>query len=168
MYIKIWRGGRCGFIFCFQHLKMKMLNNGEITNEEVSIFSELKNTYPDYVFIRTEHGFDMSLSIQVTIDLSNILQVAIPAIVSIIEAILVYRIQKKQNELTEKKMKEDKIEMQRKQDNHSKNEFEVTVSSAGETKIIVKSSDLDALIKEPENLKAFMKIVDEELHSINE
>ena len=65
-------------------------------------------------------------------------------------------------------MKEDKIEMQRKQDNHSKNEFEVTVSSAGETKIIVKSSDLDALIKEPENLKAFMKIVDEELHSINE
>lgn len=118
MYIKIWRGGRCGFIFCFQHLKMKMLNIGEITNEEVSIFSELKNTYPDYVFIRTEHGFDMSLSIQVTIDLSNILQVAIPAIVSIIEAILVYRIQKKQNELTEKKMKEDKIEMQRKQDNH--------------------------------------------------
>ena len=113
-----------------------MLNIGEITNEEVSIFSELKNTYPDYVFIRTEHGFDMSLSIQVTIDLSNILQVAIPAIVSIIEAILVYRIQKKQNELTEKKMKEDKIEMQRKQDNHSKNEFEVTVSSAGETKII--------------------------------
>lgn len=62
---------------------MKMLNIGEITNEEVSIFSELKNTYPDYVFIRTEHGFDMSLSIQVTIDLSNILQVAIPAIVSI-------------------------------------------------------------------------------------
>lgn len=168
MYIKIWRGGRCGFIFCFQHLKMKMLNIGEITNEEVSFFSELKNTYPDYVFIRTEHGFDMSLSIQVTIDLSNILQVAIPAIVSIIEAILVYRIQKKQNELTEKKMKEDKIEMQRKQDNHSKDEFEVTVFSAGETKIIVKSSDLDALIKEPENLKAFMKIVDEELHSINE
>lgn len=154
--------------FCFQHLKMKMLNIGEITNEEVSFFSELQNTYPDHIFIRTEHGFDMSSSIQVTIDLSNILQVAIPAIVSIIEAILVYRIQKKQNELTEKKMEEDKKEMQRKQDNHPQDEFEVTVSSAGETKIIIKSSDLDALIKEPENLKPFMKIVAEELHSINE
>lgn len=146
---------------------MKMLNIGELTNEEVAFFNELQNTYPDHVFIRTEHGFDMSSSIQVTIDLSNILQVAIPAIVSIIEAILVYRIQKKQNELTEKKMEEDKKEVQRKQNNHTKDEFEVSVSSAGETKIIIKSSDLDALIKEPENLKTFMKIVAEELHSIN-
>ena len=145
-----------------------MLNIGELTNEEVAFFNELQKTYPDHVFIRTEHGFDMSSSIQVTIDLSNILQVAIPAIVSIIEAILVYRIQKKQNELTEKKMEEDKKEMQRKQNNHTKDEFEVSVSSAGETKIIIKSSDLDALIKEPENLKPFMKIVAEELHSINE
>ena len=147
---------------------MKMLNIGEITNEEVSFFSELQNTYPDHVFIRTEHGFDMSSSIQVTIDLSNILQVAIPAIVTTIEAILVYRIQKKQNELTEKKMEEDKKEVQKKQDNDSKHEFEMTVSSYGETKIIIKSSDLDALIKEPENLEAFMKKVAEDLHSINE
>ena len=147
---------------------MKMLNIGEITNEEVSFFSEMQNTYPDHVFIRTEHGFDMSSSIQVTIDLSNILQVAIPAIVTTIEAILVYRIQKKQNELTEKKMEEDKKEVQKKQDNDSKHEFEITVSSYGETKIIIKSSDLDALIKEPENLEAFMKKVAEDLHSINE
>ena len=154
--------------FCFQHLKMRMLNIGEITNEEIAFFNELQNTYPDQVFIRTEHGFDMSSSIQVTIDLSNILQVAIPAIVTTLEAILVYRIQKTQNELTEKKMEEDKIEVQKKQDNDSKHEFEMTVSSYGETKIIIKSSDLDALIKEPENLEAFMKKVAEDLHSINE
>ena len=154
--------------FCFQHLKIRMLNIGEITNEEIAFFNELQNTYPDQVFIRTEHGFDMSSSIQVTIDLSNILQVAIPAIVTTIEAILVCRIQKKQNELTEKKMKEDKKEVQKKQDNDLKHEFEMTVSSYGETKIIIKSSDLDALIKEPENLETFMKKVAEDLHSINE
>ena len=65
-------------------------------------------------------------------------------------------------------MEEDKKEVQKKQDNDSKHEFEMTVSSYGETKIIIKSSDLDALIKEPENLEAFMKKVAEDLHSINE
>lgn len=145
-----------------------MLYIGELSKKEVVLFNELQNTYPDNIFIRMEHGFDMSSSIQVVIDVSDILQVAIPAIVSTIEAILLYRIQKKQNELTEKKIEEDKREVQRNQANVPKHEFEVRVSSDGETNIIIKTSDVDALIKEPDNLKAFVKKVDEELRLINE
>lgn len=152
----------------FSASKIQMLYIGELSKKEVVLFNELQNTYPDNIFIRMEHGFDMSSSIQVVIDVSDILQVAIPAIVSTIEAILLYRIQKKQNELTEKKIEEDKREVQRNQANVPKHEFEVRVSSDGETNIIIKTSDVDALIKEPDNLKAFVKKVDEELRLINE
>lgn len=101
-----------------------MLYIGELTEEEVSYFCELQDLYPDKVMIRTEHGFDMSSTIQVVIDISDILETAVPAIISAVELILMYRIQKRQNELTEKEIELHKREIQINQNNGLKSEFE--------------------------------------------
>lgn len=145
-----------------------MLYIGELTEEEVSYFCELQDLYPDKVMIRTEHGFDMSSTIQVVIDISDILETAVPAIISAVELILMYRIQKRQNELTEKEIELHKREIHINQNNGLKSEFELRASSDGETNIIIKTSDLDALVKEPGKLKSFLKKVNEELRSLNE
>lgn len=145
-----------------------MLYIGELTEEEVSYFCELQDLYPDKVMIRTEHGFDMSSTIQVVIDISDILETAVPAIISAVELILMYRIQKRQNELTEKEIELHKREIQINQNNGLKSEFELRASSDGETNIIIKTSDLDTLVKEPGKLKSFLKKVNEELRSLNE
>ena len=79
-----------------------MLYISGLSEEEIICFDELQKQYPDRVFIRVEHGFDMSSTVQVVIDLSDILQTAVPAIISAVEILLAYRIQKKQIELMEK------------------------------------------------------------------
>lgn len=71
-----------------------MLYIGGLSEEEIVCFNELQRRYPDRIFIRTEHGFDMSSTVQVVIDLSDILQAAVPIIISAVEILLTYRIQK--------------------------------------------------------------------------
>lgn len=45
-------------------------------------------------------------------------------------------------------------------------EFEMRISSNGETNIIVKTDDVERLLKEPDRLKAFMEQISEQLRTI--
>ena len=60
-----------------------------LSNEEILYFDKLQELFPNQVFVKTEHGFDMSSSVQVVIDVSDILKESLPYIVAAVEAILV-------------------------------------------------------------------------------
>lgn len=143
-----------------------MLYISGLSEEEIICFDELQKQYPDRVFIRVEHGFDMSSTVQVVIDLSDILQTAVPAIISAVEILLAYRIQKKQIELMEKEAELHRKELEMEQKKEPESEFEMRISSSGQTDIIVKTDDVDRLLKEPDRLKTFLGQISEHLRSI--
>lgn len=143
-----------------------MLYIGGLSEEEIVCFNELQRRYPDRIFIRTEHGFDMSSTVQVVIDLSDILQAAVPSIISAVEILLTYRIQKKQTELMAKEAELHRKELELEQKKEPEPEFEMRISSNGETDIIVKTDDVERLLKEPDRLKAFMEQISEQLRTI--
>ena len=75
-----------------------------LAKDELEFFDEVQERFPDNILVKTEHGFDMSSSVQVVIDISEILKDSLPIIVAAVEAVLLYRIQKQQNQLKEKEL----------------------------------------------------------------
>ena len=59
-------------------------------------------------------------------------------------------------------------EFQLEQEKADKNEFEIRVSSNGETEIIVKTSDVESLLETPDNLELYLEKMGEKLSLINE
>lgn len=131
----------------------------KITENELKYFDDLLNNYPDNIFVRTEHGFDMSSSVQITIDLADILGIMIPSIIAGVEMVLLHRIQKRQSDISERETKvhEKELELQKEKylldkAKSERNEFEIRISSDGESEMIVKTSDIPSLQENPENL----------------
>lgn len=145
-----------------------MNSRSGFSEEELRFFDTLHEQFPDNVLIRTEHGFDMSSTIQVVVDVAGILNIVIPSVVAAVELVLMYRIQKRQNELSEKELQLHRKEFQLEQEKADKNEFEIRVSSNGETEIIVKTSDVESLLETPDNLELYLEKMGEKLSLINE
>ena len=57
----------------------------KVAEDELKFFDDLRKKYPERVFVRTEHGFDMSTSTQIAINVADILEIVIPAILAAIE-----------------------------------------------------------------------------------
>ena len=132
-----------------------------LSNEELMYFNKLQELFPSQIFVKTEHGFDMSSSIQIVIDISDILKESLPYIIAAVEAVLVYRIQKQQNKLKEK-------EYELEQEKASNAEFEIHYSSNGETQILIKTSDIDQILDCPEKLAQLKADFEKKLEVVNE
>ena len=133
----------------------------KISEDELDYFNDIKNNYPQNVIVKTQHGFDMNSSVQIVVDISDILDVVLPSIMAAIEMVLLYRINKKQAKLEQEKLKLEQAKAER-------TEFEIRLSSNGESEVIVKTSDISSLQENPENLSAFLKTVKKEIESKNE
>lgn len=135
----------------------------KLTEEDLKYFDDLLSTFPNNIFVRTEHGFDMTSSVQIVIDLSDILEVLVPYIVAAIEMVLLYRIQKKQTAISQRELKvhEKELELEKEKlllekAKFERNEFEIRISSNGESEILMKTSDVVLLQEDPEKLPKFM------------
>lgn len=133
----------------------------KIAEDELDYFNDIKNNYPQNVIVKTQHGFDMNSSVQIVVDISDILDVVLPSIMAAIEMVLLYRINKKQAKLEQEKLKLEQAKAER-------TEFEIRLSSNGESEVIVKTSDISSLKENPEKLSAFLKTVKKEIESKNE
>lgn len=133
----------------------------KIAEDELDYFNDIKNNYPQNVIVKTQHGFDMNSSVQIVVDISDILDVVLPSIMAAIEMVLLYRINKKQAKLEQEKLKLEQAKAER-------TEFEIRLSSNGESEVIVKTSDISSLQENPEKLSAFLKTVKKEIESKNE
>lgn len=129
----------------------------KIAEDELDYFNDIKNNYPQNVIVKTQHGFDMNSSVQIVVDISDILDVVLPSIMAAIEMVLLYRINKKQAKLEQEKLKLEQAKAER-------TEFEIRLSSNGESEVIVKTSDISSLQENPENLSAFLKTVKRKLN----
>lgn len=130
-----------------------------MTENELKCFDELRNKYPDNILIRTEHGFDMNSTVQITIDMADMLEVIIPSIIAVIELILLHRIEKRQAKVSEREVEVHEKELELEQQKllfdkakEERDEFEIRISSNGESEVIVKTSDVLALQEAPETL----------------
>ena len=72
---------------------MIYINN--LTEEELKFFNKLQSDFPDNVLVRIDHGFDMSSTVQVVVDITDILELVIPSLIATVELVLMYRIQKR-------------------------------------------------------------------------
>ncbi len=134
------------------------------TENELKFFENLRNEYPENVWIKTEHGFDMNSSVQVVIDMAGILEVLIPSVIAAIEMAILYRIQKKQTIISEREAEVHEKELELQKEKYllerakaERNEFEIRISSNGENEILVKTNDILSLQNNPENLPQFME-----------
>lgn len=132
-----------------------------LSKEELMYFDKIQERFPNHVLVKTEHGFDMSSSVQIVIDVSEILKESLPYIVAAVETILVYRIQKQQNKLKEK-------EYELEQEKTSRAEFEIHYSSNGDSQILIKTSDVDQILESPEKLAQLKADFQEKLEKTNE
>lgn len=132
-----------------------------LSNEELTHFDKLQELFPDQIFVKTEHGFDMSSSVQIVIDVSDILKESLPYIVAAVEAILAYRIQKQQIKLKEK-------EYELEQEKAKRTEFEVHYSLNGDSQVLIKASDVDQISDCPEKLAQLKADFEKKLEAVNE
>lgn len=144
---------------------MIYINN--LTEEELKYFDKLQSDFPDNVLIKIEHGFDMSSNVQVVVDITGILEVLIPSVIAAVELTLMYRIQKRQNELTEKEQRLHRKELQLEQEKMYNSEFEIRVTSHGESEIITKTSDIASILEEPDKLEVYLRELSNKLGSID-
>lgn len=131
----------------------------KIAENELNYFKELKEEFPNNVIVKTEHGFDMNSSVQLVINIADILDVMLPAIIAAVEAVLLYRIQKRQTEISEKEVKLHKKEIDLEREKfllekakNERNEFEIRISSKGDYEILLKTSDVLLLQSDPKQL----------------
>lgn len=147
----------------------------KMTDNELKFFDDLRNKYPDNILIRTEHGFDMNSTVQITIDVADMLEVIIPSIIAVIELILLHRIEKRQAKVSEREVEVHEKELELEQQKllfdkakEERDEFEIRISSNGESEVIVKTSDVLALQEAPETLPQFIEKIRTAIGNKNE
>ncbi len=161
----------------------------KMTEHDLKYFDELRENYPDNVLVRKEHGFDMTSSVQIMIDVCGMLPSIMSSLIPAIEMLLVYRIQKQQNIINKKEAKihereawiherevkvhEKELELEKEKfllekAKAERNEFEIRISSNGESEIIVKTSDIISLQNNPENLSQFIENIRVAIGNTNE
>lgn len=126
---------------------------------DLKYFEKLRREYPDNIIVKTEHGFDMNSSVQIVINTADILAVMLPSIIAAVEAVLLYRIQKRQTEVSEKEVELHKKELDLEREKfllekaqNERNEFEIRISSNGDNEILLKTSDVILLQSDPKQL----------------
>lgn len=126
---------------------------------DLKYFEKLRREYPDNIIVKTEHGFDMNSSVQIVINTADILTVMLPSIIAAVEAVLLYRIQKRQTEVSEKEVELHKKELDLEREKfllekaqNERNEFEIRISSNGDNEILLKTSDVLLLQSDPKQL----------------
>lgn len=126
---------------------------------DLKYFEKLRREYPDNIIVKTEHGFDMNSSVQIVINTADILAVMLPSIIAAVEAVLLYRIQKRQTEVSEKEVELHKKELDLEREKfllekaqNERNEFEIRISSNGDNEILLKTSDVLLLQSDPKQL----------------
>lgn len=126
---------------------------------DLKYFEKLRREYPDNIIVKTEHGFDMNSSVQIVINTADILAVMLPSIIAAVEAVLLYRIQKRQTEVSEKEVELHKKELDLEREKfllekaqNERNEFEIRISSNGDNEILLKTSDVVLLQSDPKQL----------------
>lgn len=126
---------------------------------DLKYFEKLRREYPDNIIVKTEHGFDMNSSVQIVINTADILAVMLPSIIAAVEAVLLYRIQKRQTEVSEKEAELHKKELDLEREKfllekaqNERNEFEIRISSNGDNEILLKTSDVLLLQSDPKQL----------------
>ncbi|MDO4416011.1 MAG: hypothetical protein Q4C20_13130 [Erysipelotrichaceae bacterium] len=129
----------------------------QIDQEELKFFSELISEYPDDIIVKTEHGFDMETTLQVCVDLSEIAGNIVPLVLTTIELVLLYRIQKKQTEISEREAALHEKELKYEQEKNKLSEFEISISSTGEKRVLVRTSDIHSLPEDPAAIHEFVE-----------
>lgn len=126
---------------------------------DLKYFEKLKREYSDNIIVKTEHGFDMNSSVQIVINADDILSVMLPSIIAAVEAVLLYRIQKRQTEVSEKEVElrreEHELEKEKfllKKAQNEQSEFEIRISTNGDNEILLKTSDVLLLQSDPSQL----------------
>ena len=122
-----------------------------LAEEELKYFDDMKSQFPDNMIIKKERGFDASTSVQVVIDVAEILTESIPFIVGIVEAILLYRIQKQQNEIRLREFELEKARLDFEKEKANKASFEIH-SSNGDFQYLIKADDSDEVVAHPDKL----------------
>lgn len=126
---------------------------------DLKYFEKLKREYSENIIVKTEHGFDMNSSVQIVINADDILSVMLPSIIAAVEAVLLYRIQKRQTEVSEKEVElhreEHELEKEKfllKKAQNEQSEFEIRISTNGDNEILLKTSDVLLLQSDPSQL----------------
>lgn len=140
----------------------------DLAEEELRFFDDIKNHFSDNIMIKKDRGFDGSSSVQVVIDVSTILKESIPYIVGVVEAILMYRINKKQIEIKKKEveLEEDKNALEK--EKAGRVSFEIRYSSRGECQYLIKADDADFVLTAPEKLHQLMNELQRKLEVMDE
>ena len=128
----------------------------KIAENELEYFDKLQKEYPENILIKTEHGFDMSSSLQLVIDIADVLDKIIPLILTSVNILLLYRIQKKQNDINEKETEIHSKELDLEKAKLARTEFEIRLTSNGDSEILAKTSDVVWLQNNPDMLPQFM------------
>lgn len=126
----------------------------DLAEEELKYFENMKSHFPDNMIIKKERGFDASTSVQVVIDVAEILKESIPYIVTTVEAILLYRIQKQQLDFEKEKA--------------NKASLEIHFSSNGDFQYLIKADDSDNVVEHPDKLPEFLAEMQKKLEAMNE
>ena len=128
-----------------------------LAEDERKCILDASGSFADNLVIEQERGFDAATTVQVVINVADILEKSIPLIVGIVEAILAYRISKQQNDI-QKKLADLESE------NASRTALEVHYSSDGDTQYIFTVNDL---MEHPEEVEHKIAELQEKLKEIN-
>ena len=140
----------------------------DLAEEELKYFENMKSHFPDNMIIKKERGFDASTSVQVVIDVTEILKESIPYIVAIVEAILLYRIQKQQNEIKQREYELEKEKLDFEKEKANKASLEIHSSSNGDFQYLIKADDSDNVVEHPDKLPEFLAELQKKLEAMNE
>ena len=140
----------------------------DLAEEELVFFDDMKRQFPDNIIIKNTRGFDSAPSVQVVIDVAAILKESIPYIVAIVEAILLYRTNKQQNEIKQREVELEKEKIELEKDKASKVSFEIHSSSAGDRQYLIKAEDADKALDDPEKLRQLIGELQGKLEALNE
>lgn len=139
----------------------------DLAEEELKYFDNMKSQFPDNMIIKKERGFDASTSVQVVIDVADILKESIPFIVGIVEAILLYRIQKQQNEIKLREYELEKAKLDFEKEKANKASFEIRSSSNGDFQYLIKRADSDEVVAHPDKFPQFIAELHRCLEAMN-
>ena len=130
----------------------------DLAEEELKYLDDIKNQFPDNIIIKKTHGFDGESSVQVVIDVASILKESIPYIVAVVEAILLYRINKLQAELKNREVELEAEKIALEKEKASRVSLEIRASSNGECQYLIKAEDAEKALSDPKKLR---QLIDE-------
>lgn len=140
----------------------------DLAEEELVFFDDMKRQFPDNIIVKNVRGFSSAPSVQVVIDVAAILKESVPYIVAIVEAILLYRTNKQQNEIKQREVELEKEKIELEKEKASRVSFEIHSSSGGDRQYLIKAEDADKALDDPEKLRQLIGELQGKLEALNE